>query len=267
VLKPEIPHPKLGAHAFRFAALFYVPLRMRGTIDFGVYKEFKLRPIENVELIQPESEYHPHYYHQAIVDDWRTREGGILFAIGGYGDFFDCMSHYHAQKHTGIKEWDTLFEKLVDLSYRKSIIPCMVNTLPISIISKVGIYTHSGIQFFGQKDGCLDRNCPFLHDREVVLADRAEIIKRRRETLSRYKRIPTVRQQMSRYVHVLHMMAGNDSVLRAEIRQSKQIDRAIANDRAYCGNPRCMRPWITDQKNPLKACTGCKYTMYCSVSV
>lgn len=46
-----------------------------------------------------------------------------------------------------------------------------------------------------------------------------------------------------------------------------QIGQDVGGDRAYCANPRCMRPWKKDEdKKPLKACKGCKYTMYCSVS-
>ena len=122
------------------------------------------------------------------------------------------------------------------------------------------------LQFFGQKDGCLDRNCPFLHDREAVLADRNQILEKRRETFD-YKHKPTVRQQMTRYYAVLDRVAGNNEKLRAEIENSEQIDRDVGSDRAYCANMRCMKPWKKNvDRKPLKACQGCKYTMYCSVS-
>jgi hypothetical protein len=122
------------------------------------------------------------------------------------------------------------------------------------------------LQFFGQKYGCLDRNCPFLHDREVVLADRTEVLEKRRKTFN-YKNRPTPRQQWTRYFAVLNTMAGNDEALRAQIDKSEQIDRALGRTRAFCANVRCMKPWLHDEPtNPLKACKGCKYTMYCSVS-
>lgn len=122
------------------------------------------------------------------------------------------------------------------------------------------------MQFFGQKDGCLDRDCPFLHDREAVLADRARILQNRRERFH-YKHAPTVRQHLNRHESVLNCVAGQNEALRREIDESGCIDRDMAGDRAYCANPRCMKPWRkSEDKKPLKACKGCKYTMYCSVS-
>jgi hypothetical protein len=115
----------------------------------------------------------------------------------------------------------------------------------------------NALQFFGQKDGCLDLNCPFLHDREAVLADRKQMLEKRRETFD-YKHRPTVHQQMTRYHSVLNCMAGNDKALRAEIEKSEQIDEEVANDRAYCANPQ-----MDEDRKPLKVCKRCKYTLYC----
>ena len=39
------------------------------------------------------------------------------------------------------------------------------------------------LRFFGTKDGCLDQNCPFLHDRDAVLAVRGRVIENRKKTL------------------------------------------------------------------------------------
>lgn len=125
----------------------------------------------------------------------------------------------------------------------------------------------SAPQFFGQKDGCLDRNCPFLHDREAVLADRNRILQDRRERLSHTKHSPTTRQHLNRYHGVLDAMAGNDETLRARFEESKQVDGMMKGDRAYCTNQRCMKPWKQGEpRKPLKRCTGCKIAMYCSVS-
>jgi hypothetical protein len=56
------------------------------------------------------------------------REGGVLYAVGIYGDFFGCMWNYHSgRKSTGIEEWDALFEELKGSGFHKNIIPCMVS--------------------------------------------------------------------------------------------------------------------------------------------
>jgi hypothetical protein len=100
-----------------------------------------------------------------------------------------------------------------------------------------------------------------------VLADRKQILDKRRSDF-RYKDYPTVRQQLLRYHSVLDCVAGEDEALRAKIEESGEVDRTMGGDRAYCANPRCMKPWKKgDNKKLLKACGRCKYTMYCSVSV
>jgi hypothetical protein len=58
-------------------------------------------------------------------------------------------------------------------------------------------------QFFAQKDGCLDQNCPFCHDREAVFAVRAQILETRRQRFTRGKHEATPRQQLARYHAVL----------------------------------------------------------------
>lgn len=63
-----------------------------------------------------------------VKADWKMREGGVLYTLGEYGDFFNSMMGYHnPAKRTDIAEWDTLFEKLENSGYRKNIIPCMVS--------------------------------------------------------------------------------------------------------------------------------------------
>jgi hypothetical protein len=115
-------------------------------------------------------------------------------------------------------------------------------------------------------DGCLNRDCAFLHDRDAVLADRDQILEKRRKTFN-YKHRPTYRQQMTRYVSVVDCVAGNDDALRAEIRGSEQMYQDVVSDRAYCANVRYMKPWKKgEDRKPLRACKRCKYTMNCSVS-
>jgi hypothetical protein len=127
-------------------------------------------------------------------------------------------------------------------------------------------YITNKSQFFGQNDGCSDRNCPFLHDREAVLADRADILEKRRKAFSGKPR-PTYRQSVLREVLVKNYLSGGDKALGKEIQNSGLILKDVMKDKAYCSNPRCLMPWKKGDKNPLKACQGCKYTLYCSVSV
>jgi len=117
--------------------------------------------------------------------------------------------------------------------------------------------------FFGQRSGCLDNNCPFLHDSDAVHADRNQILEKRRETF-RYKDSPTYRQSLFRQALVLRALAGDDEVLRAAIEKSGQLEKDLKRDRAYCANMQCLKPWKKGEDNPLKACARCKYTMYCS---
>lgn len=110
------------------------------TIDFSAYKGFKLHPIKDVELPDGEHGVSCNYvdvatYQMAIGDDWRKREGGILYMVGEYGDFFNAMSFYHAsRKGTLMEDWNTLFEKLQDSEYRKNLLPCMVSTVRLYIV-------------------------------------------------------------------------------------------------------------------------------------
>ena len=246
------------------------PRVVRATIDFSAYTEFKLHPIKDIEV--PETEDgHINLtayclYPMTLSHDWRMREGGVLYALGEYGDFFNAILGYHGSgKSTNIEEWNSLFRNLQNSGYPKNIIPCMVSKLhPVDSGSILTIAP----QFFGQKDGCLNRNCPFLHNRDAVLADRAHILEERRKRVSDYKHAPTVRQHLTRYHSVLDCVAGPDRALRDQIAESRVVDKGMAGDRAYCANPRCLKPWKKDEvKKPLKACKGCKMTMYCSVSV
>jgi hypothetical protein len=110
----------------------YLP-RISATIDFSAYKEYKLQPIKEVELVVPASDGSMDFsermiYSKMVEDDWRIREGGILYALAEFGEFFSCMSHYHSHwNRIGVAGWDKLFENLLKSSYRKSIVPCMVS--------------------------------------------------------------------------------------------------------------------------------------------
>jgi hypothetical protein len=122
------------------------------------------------------------------------------------------------------------------------------------------------LQFFGQREGCLDRNCPFSHDSKAALDDRANVLEQRRSRFN-YKHCPPEHQYRARYRGLLDHLSGGDKGIREQFSNSPELRRDLEMDRAYCANPQCMKPWKKGEKNPLKACKGCKYTMYCSVSV
>jgi hypothetical protein len=106
---------------------------VHGSIDFSAYKGVKLHRINDVALPAPEADGSPNLltyctYPLTLKGDWKMREGGVLYALGIYGDFFGCMWNYHSgRKSTGVEEWDALFEELKSSEYRKNIIPCMVS--------------------------------------------------------------------------------------------------------------------------------------------
>ena len=107
-----------------------------GTIDFSAYKDFKLHPLKDVAMPVPGPNGMRNLaefctYPMRIGNDWRMRAGGVLFALGEYGDFFNCISNYHSgtRRTTGIPEWDSVFEKLHSSEYAKKFIPCMVSAL------------------------------------------------------------------------------------------------------------------------------------------
>jgi hypothetical protein len=122
-----------------FAAEIARP-RIRVTIDFSSYKEYKLHPIKDVEILDTFNETGDlstfvavfgelTLYQSTIERDWRVREGGILWALADYNSFFNCITHYHSvHKTTNIRGWDELFEELQNSSYRKNILPCMVSS-------------------------------------------------------------------------------------------------------------------------------------------
>jgi hypothetical protein len=119
-------------------------------------------------------------------------------------------------------------------------------------------------QFFGQSEGCLDRNCPFLHDREATLFDRAEVLEKRRKTFDPKYR-PNFRQVTTRQCLMVDLLSGGNEDLKDAMLESEQLDEDAYEHKAYCANIRCMMPWKKGETNPLKACTGCVFTLYCSV--
>ena len=102
-----------------------------------------------------------------------------------------------------------------------------------------------------QKDGCSDRNCPLLHDRDAVLANRSRVLENRRKTFH-HKQRPSYRQCLLRSVYLLQCVAENDEALEAKFPQSEQCREIFRGNGSYCANPQCMKPWRkADDKNPL----------------
>jgi hypothetical protein len=124
---------KIEVHCCDLGYLSYDQRRyVHATVDFSAYIEFKLRPLKDVEL--PESVPRVEceivdlgIFGMAMGEDWRMRQGGVLFTIGEYGDFFNSISGYHTAGTTFIEEWDTLFKQLHSSQYRKNIVPCMAS--------------------------------------------------------------------------------------------------------------------------------------------
>jgi hypothetical protein len=133
--------------------------------------------------------------------------------------------------------------------------------------SEVRISANASRKFFGRESGCVDKDCSFLHDRDAVLANRAQVLAKQRETFD--SKI-TPRQRFARQ-RMLVDEVGSDPARRKEFMQSakyKQAEKNEKNVQACCANPKCLKPSFESQENsPLLACSKCKFTFYCSVCV
>ena len=111
----------------------------------------------------------------------------------------------------------------------------------------------------------MDKKCPFLHDRDAVLANRAQVLATRRATFN--SKI-TPKQRFARE-RMLVAEAGHDPAHRSEFMQTERYEQAVENERnvrACCANPDCLKPWFeSEQYSPLLVCSKCKFTFYCSV--
>jgi len=122
-------------------------------------------------------------------------------------------------------------------------------------------------QFFGREAGCMDKDCPFLHDRDAVLANRAQVLAKRRETfdlkITPKQRYARERRQVDE--------SGQDPQRRSAFMQTAEFKQWRENEknlRACCANTKCLKPWFGSQENcPLQVCSKCKFTFYCSVYI
>ena len=121
------------------------------------------------------------------------------------------------------------------------------------------------MKFFAREAGCLDGDCPFRHDATKTKSAREDVFEKRRK----YLKEPTPKQlsadtmrRRDAYVELHNLDKFED--LPDEIEDEFLETRA----HAFCAYPLCGKPWLlTEEKSPLKACSKCKWTYYCSVRI
>lgn len=100
--------------------------------------------------------------------------------------------------------------------------------------------------------GCMDGECPFLHDEEMFRKRREKILAARRKALFE----PTPRQRIlctQKYEFAMNGMSPDDTI------------------RHFCANEECAEPWLGksnkgDSDQVFQKCARCQWTYYCSVS-
>lgn len=148
-----------------------------------------------------------------------------------------------------------MFSKLRTSGYSKSIVPCLVSAHIVGCTLRL----LSPLKWFGQLEGCLIPDCPYLHDLKRITEARASILSRRRSKLKAYKHTPSPNINLER-------LASWES-LRMEGETREMFEMRIEDEQAHCANPKCNHPWSkTDKVCPLKACSVCTVSLYCSVS-
>lgn len=231
-------------------------------IDFSEYKDYKLERTGGMKLrpnsdgtIEKDVLENCHGYLERY---WKCSEGGILYAIGEGKEFYCPMLNYHSHEGTtGSEEWDRIFEELKGKGFPKSILPCMV----CARCSETPRY-HELIfkhQYFSRQSGCLDATCPFLHDENYFRGRREKLLDKRREEMSR----PTGHQMVYKGKVTFTHQIISKLLLRYWVSKNLKEDETAL---AFCANPSCSKVWLEkDAECPLKACSKCKWTYYCSV--
>lgn len=158
------------------------------SIRYDQYASYPLRPIPGIQLglrpgggVSPAAvEAYLHYYK----NNWKCREGGIMYWVNEHREFWNMMLNWHATRTTGFAAWDELFEKLKSGGFPKEVIPCMVRVRRHGCPCRAnGRFGAGLLQFFARAVGCLDPECPFLHDKEPCIRDRERVLQARRESL------------------------------------------------------------------------------------
>lgn len=106
----------------------------RKAISFTPYTEFALDPVVGIKLHPREDgTIHPgdiKVYKRWFLNNWKCREGGILYCIGESREFWNMVLNFHSEAGTtGMKAWDALFERLKGNVFDKQLVPCMVKPL------------------------------------------------------------------------------------------------------------------------------------------
>ncbi|KAI0056605.1 hypothetical protein BV25DRAFT_1832020 [Artomyces pyxidatus] len=193
-------------------------------------------------------------YLKRYGKDWRCREGGILYCIEDgselqKGEWWNLILNYHSPAGTtGHEVWDRLFLDLKENGYVKELIPCM---------------------FFAQKSGCLDPQCPFLHDEELCREDRRAVLRERRKDLDK----PSLRELHMRKdsklqaYHTIHPPSSWNSLDQLVVETIEAEPDQVAK---ICWNVRCLKvqykePYESKSEVMIKfRCKRCKTAWYCS---
>ncbi|KLO20425.1 hypothetical protein SCHPADRAFT_897709 [Schizopora paradoxa] len=234
----------------------------RQGFDFSPYTKHELKPIRGVKFHPREDgTIHPvdlGIYHEYFANSWRNSEGGILYSVNDHREFFNCILNYHSPaKTSGDEEWDQFFKRLKESGFQMGLVPCM---------------------YFAQAPGCLDSDCPFLHDEEMSRGHRSRILAARRKTLLE----PTPKQRFHHIQRTYNQgtYSSRDSSALALMKslslngfnhgddtEDEETKIKVPRVRHFCANTECMKPWLRKHKGdpPLRKCAKCLWTFYCSV--
>lgn len=257
-------------------------------IRFGAYTAYALPPLEHVKLHpRPDGSVHPDdlaAYVQGFRGDWKCREGGVLYCLAEARPFWNMVLHWHAAGTTGYKPWDRLFRALRAGGFDRGLVPCMVRCLFSCVrcgACSCGVLKY--VQFFAREAGCMIPECPFKHDKDACVRDRAKVLAKRRVTLGK----PTPRAIHLRERRAVHeYQSAQRQVVRAadvaswdpedEDDFDPELDKIFAESlkvRAICSNPACLAAKMRkgeqmSDEEPAKMmrCSRCTVATYCSVS-
>lgn len=131
-------------------------------------------------------------------------------------------------------------------------------------------------QFFARESGCLDNDCPFLHDEEMFRERRNAVLELRREALF----APTPKQRMQHMQRImkeertalsmlddLTLNDTHDDDDEDDQTEDEETKVRVPRVKHFCANSDCLKPWFRKDKGqpPLQNCAKCKWTFYCSV--
>ncbi|KAJ3478892.1 hypothetical protein NLI96_g9439 [Meripilus lineatus] len=217
----------------------------RQGLDFTPYTQYSFEPVRGVKLHPREDgTIHPgdlELYRDWFEGNWRCREAGILYCVAEFREFWNMVINYHSvAKTTGKEDWDKLFEKL---------------------------------------------------KRRACIRDREDVLKKRRTTLA----APTTRDislREQRFLDARAESSRNDTSsgvpntddeddeifnLNLDLKVDPEMEamrKESARILKICSNPECLAVVMknetgeaTPESPKLVACSRCKFTYYCDVSL